>query len=356
MLKKLLVITLSLTLLWTMMGGAPCQAHEEMPLGQYFTLVDENNNIIHQTAMRVHEGDEYISADNARYKVMEIQGDIAICAYQGEERMPVVSFDSQRQAWVFKGQEIAVLSGEKKPTVAVYHTHSDESYLPSDGTESRAGNGGIYDVGEAFVDELKRLGFNVEYNKNNHNPHDINAYNRSRKTAVTLIKKESPDVVVDIHRDAVPPDVYQAEVEGKEVTKIKLVVGKQNPNMKTNLEFAKQIKAVMDKQSPGMSNGIFMGKGDYNQDLSPRAILIEVGSHTNDKDSAAKGVKLFANTMQSVLAGNSGQNQDPAAKPLSQDNQGAFTNVLILLVVLSAAAGGFYLLNKGSGSKGSGRS
>jgi stage II sporulation protein P len=162
--------------------------------------------------------------------------------------------------------------------------------------------------------------------------------------------------VVDIHRDAVPPDVYQAEVEGKEVTKIKLVVGKQNPNMKTNLEFAKQIKAVMDKQSPGLSNGIFMGKGDYNQDLSPRAILIEVGSHTNDKDSAAKGVKLFANTMQSVLAGNSGQNQDPAAKPLSQDNQGAFTNVLILLVVLSAAAGGFYLLNKGSGSKGSGRS
>ena len=36
MLKKLLVITLSLTLLWTMMGGAPCQAHEEMPLGQYY--------------------------------------------------------------------------------------------------------------------------------------------------------------------------------------------------------------------------------------------------------------------------------------------------------------------------------
>ena len=35
--------------------------------------------------------------------------------------------------------------------------------------------------------------------------------------------------MVDIHRDAVPPDVYQAEVEGKEVTKIKLVVGKQNP-------------------------------------------------------------------------------------------------------------------------------
>ncbi|NLO20859.1 MAG: stage II sporulation protein P [Syntrophomonadaceae bacterium] len=349
--KKLLIITLSLTILWTLMGVSLCSANEEMPSGQYFTLVDENNNIIHQTAMRVHEGDEYISADNARYKVVEIQGDIAICAYQGEERMPVVSFDSRKQAWVFKGQEIAVLSGEQKSTIAVYHTHSDESYVPSDGTESREGNGGIYDVGQAFVDELKSLGFNVQYNKNNHNPHDINAYNRSRKTALTLIKKENPNVVVDIHRDAVPPDVYQAKVEGQDVTKIKLVVGKQNPNMKTNLEFAKQIKAVMDKQSPGLSNGIFMGKGDYNQDLSPRAILLEVGAHTNDKKSATEGVKLFAGTMQSVLAGNSDGNKDPEAKPLSQNEQGGFTSVIILLVVVAAAGGGFYLLNKGYSSK-----
>ena len=65
-------------------GGAPCQAHEEMPLGQYFTLVDENNNIIHQTAMRVHEGDEYISADNARYKVMEIQGTLLFVLTKGK--------------------------------------------------------------------------------------------------------------------------------------------------------------------------------------------------------------------------------------------------------------------------------
>lgn len=349
MLKKLLLIILSLSILWTLVGAAPCQAHEEMPAGQYFTLVDENNNIIHQTALRVHPGDEYICADNARYKVLEINGDIAICAYQGEERMPVVSFDSKKQAWVFKGQELAVLSGEQQPTIAVYHTHSDESYVPSDGTESREGNGGIYDVGQAFVNELKRLGFNVEYNKNNHNPHDINAYNRSRKTAVTMIKKEAPNVVVDIHRDAVPPDVYQSEVEGQDVTKIKLVVGKQNPNMKTNLEFAKEIKAVMDKKSPGLSNGIFMGRGDYNQDLSPRAILIEVGAHTNDKESAQKGARLFANTMQSVLGNNS--DGSPAAKPLSQNNQGAFTTVIILLVVIAAAGGGFYLLNKGSGSK-----
>ena len=41
--------------------------------------------------------------------------------------------------------------------------------------------------------------------------------------------------------------------------------------MKTNLEFAKQIKAVMDKQSPDCPTA-YSWVGDYNQDLSPRAI------------------------------------------------------------------------------------
>ncbi|KUG04661.1 stage ii sporulation protein p [hydrocarbon metagenome] len=335
--------------MWNLLGVSVSTANEEMPSGQYFTMVDENNNIIHQTGMIVSVGDEYISADNARYKVLEIKGDIAICNYQGEERMPVVGYDTKTQAWVFKGQEVPVLAGDKKTTIAVYHTHSDESYVPSDGKESIEGNGGIYDVGQAFVDELKKLGFDVQYNKNNHNPHDINAYSRSRKTAVSLMKKENPDVIVDVHRDAVPPGVYQAEIEGQEVTKIKLVIGKQNPNMKTNLEFAKKIKAVMDKQNPGLSNGIFIGKSDFNQDLSPRAILIEVGAHTNSKTAASEGVKLFASTMQAVAGG--ADNQGAAAKPLNQDNQGSFTTILILLVVVAAAGGGFYLLNKGSSSK-----
>ncbi len=349
--KKLLAIALITGLWFNLIAVSISTANEEMPSGQYFTMVDENNNIIHQTGMIVSVGDEYISADNARYKVVNIEGDIAICTYQGEERMPVVGYDTATQAWVLRGQEVPVLAGEKKPAIAVYHTHSDESYVPSDGKESIAGNGGIYDVGQAFVNELKKLGFDVKYNKNNHNPHDINAYTRSRKTAVSLLKQENPDVIVDVHRDAVPADVYEAEVEGEDVTKIKLVIGKQNPNMKTNLEFAKKIKAVMDKQNPGLSNGIFIGKSDFNQDLSPRAILIEVGAHTNSKQAASEGVKLFASTMKSVVGGSSGDSQSPAAKPLNQDNQGSFTTILILLVVVAAAGGGFYLLNKGSSSK-----
>lgn len=342
MMKSKKIVVLLLTIVFIISLTATVSAHEEKPFGSYVTLVDENNNIVHMTATQVHVGDEYISSDNSRYKVIEVIGDTAKCTYQGKEKMPEISFNEANGAWFFP-DDVVPVGGKTKPTVAVYVTHSDESYVPTDGTESIEGNGGIYDVADAFVKRLKDHGFNVEYSKNNHNPHDINAYNRSRKTAASLLK-QSPTAIFDIHRDAVPPEQYESNVKGKEVTQIKLVVGRTNPNSKTNLEYAKKIKAVMDKQKPGLSNGIFLGKGDYNQDLSPRAMLIEVGTHKNDKESAMEGVKQFADVMPTVLGVS---NSEPAKKPVS-DDQGSGTTILIILLVLAAAAGGFYLLNKGS--------
>lgn len=324
--------------------------YEEMPSGYYFSLVDENNNTITQTGTQVYVGDEYISSDNGKYQVVEVSGHTARCVYVGQEQMPEVNFDNNRQAWVIDSKEIPVVAA--KPTIAVYHTHSDESYVPTDGKESKEGNGGIYDVGYALVQRLQQLGYTVEYNKNNHNPHDVNAYNRSRRTAASLMKNGS-QVLIDVHRDAVPPNQYQTTLNGQDATKIKLVVGKSNPNMKTNLEFAKQLKAVMDKTKPGLSNGIFMGKGDYNQDLNPRAMLIEVGAHTNPKDDATKGVTAFADVLSSALGGGSGESTGgaPAAKPLQQNSPSAWTTILILITVAAAAGAGFYLLNKNNAGR-----
>jgi len=127
--------------------------------------------------------------------------------------------------------------------------------------------------------------------------------------------------------------------------------------MATNMEFAKNLKAAMDKKEPGLSNGIFVGKGAYNQDLSPRAMLIEVGSDTNDKGSAEKGIQLFAQVLPSVLGvtpsatGTPAGSAQPAKKPLAGNSQKSGTTILIILVVVAAAAGGFYLLNRGSTSK-----
>ena len=155
------------------------------------------------------------------------------------------------------------------------------------------------------------MGINAIHDDACHDPHDANAYYRSRRTATRLLK-QGPVLLVDVHRDSVPPEVYATNVEGTEATKVKLVVGRQNSNMSTNLELAKRLKAHMDQVSPGLSGGIFIGKGNYNQDLTPRCILVEVGAHTNSKEDA-EGHIFVCGILPPVLGIETG----PVQKPLT---------------------------------------
>lgn len=354
--RKRLLLLLFMSIFIFVLSGYVL-AEEEMSGNKYFSLVDEKNRVINQTGTKVYPGDIFIAADNSKYRVEEVTGTTARCIYQGQEPMPSLDSITKSQASL-GGQAIPVLGKGKQPTIAVYHTHSDESYVPSDGKESINGKGGIYDVGASFVKQLQAQGFKVDYNTDNHNPHDINAYSRSRKTASALLK-DMPVAIIDVHRDSTPPGEYQASVKGQDVTKVKLVVGRSNPNSKTNMEFAKRLKVAMDKKEPGLSEGIFVGKGAYNQDLSPRAMLIEVGAHTNSKAEAERGVKLFAQVLPSVLgvagttpSGSTSSKVDAAKKPLQQNDQGSGTAIVVILIIAAVVIGGFFLLNRGSSSKG----
>ena len=151
--------------------------------------------------------------------------------------------------------------------MAIYHTHSAESYVPTDGRSSIRGNSGIFKVGESLGQALQKRGVNVIHDKTSHEPHDAMAYDRSRRTAVELLKK-NPIALIDLHRDAVPADEYAGEINNTSVTKAQLVVGRQNPNMKANEAFAYQLKSVVDKKYPGFIKGIFYADGKYNQDLA----------------------------------------------------------------------------------------
>lgn len=311
--------------------------------GTYYTMMDEQKNIITKTALPVHVGDEFWAADNKHYKVIKIKKDIAIATFIGVDNI----------AWLDEWDEIQAVTniptvGEKKGNnkIAVYHTHTDESYVPTDGVESIRGKGGIFKVGDAFTEKLNNLGFEVEHDKTPHDPHDAGAYHRSRRTAVNLLKKQ-PAIAFDVHRDAVPADVYAKQIGEQKVTQIKLVVGRQNQNKQSNLEFAKTMKAAMDKTNPGLFEGIFLAKGNYNQDLGPRMMLIEVGSHENSREEAEKGVALFADAVPKVL----GVYNQKAAAPkqtAKTAKTGAWSGVWWLLGVVLIGGLGFLIISTGS--------
>ena len=275
---------------------------------QYFNIVDEAGNIVYVTAWEMQVGDECLTEDNKRYQVTGISGNTAHAKLIGEINLSQYLDTNQKNAFWWNVLTPSVAKAQGTGKVAIYHTHSDESYVPTDGEESIFGNGGIYKVGDAFTKALQAKGIEAVHSTAKHDPHDNMAYERSRRTALSLIKKEQPDAVFDVHRDAVPPEVYKGKVNGEDISKVQLVVGKYGPTGKQIEDYALQIKAASDKQHPGLVKGIFFAKGgDYNQDLHPRSMLIEAGSHTNDRQSAEKGVALFADVIPAVL-GKTGAN------------------------------------------------
>lgn len=319
----------------------PAFAHEERSEG-YYTVLDEDRREILLTAIMVTPGDIFIAEDNRAYEITYVEGDRAHAAFlgvMGPEEEPQSggrgtlgrAFSTAVSALrsVFLGQGAA----GRGRTVVLYNTHSDESYEPTSGTSTKDW-GDVYRVAAAFENALKKQGFRVVRSTANHNPHDGGAYARSRRTMAQLMR-QNPIAAFDIHRDAVPPQVYRATVAGEDVTKITLVVGQQNQTGGQNIRFAKQLKATADRRAPGLIKGILWAQGDYNQDMLGRSVLMEVGAHTNRLDEAERAVDLFASSIGPVLG---------AAAPGVGVGRGGVGPAVAWIVGLVVVAGGAYLV------------
>ncbi len=318
--------------------------------GAYFNMVDDTGTIIMQTSWQMSVGDQYLDEDNRMYEVDRVDGQAAHARFVEQVDM------SQYLAGIDLEAVEAAMTGAaaNNGTIAVYSTHTDESYIKGDGTDSKKGNGGILDVAASFTNALKAKGFNVVHSAAKHDPHDDGAYNRSRRTASSLLKQQ-PLAIFDVHRDAaVPPEQYVAKVDGEQVTKVRLVVGRQNPKRSVNDAFAKQLKAVGDKVQPGLMKGIFYARGNYNQDLSNKAMLLELGTEKNSKDDAEKGVAAFANVVAATLGaqttpgapgGTGGAQGGPTPRNTTAPGAGRALATLLGLAVLGGI--GFLAISTG---------
>lgn len=310
--------------------------------GGYYTIVDEEGNVLDKMSRVVYIGDELIAADNNHYRVEKIVGDTATAKKIAED---VLADYEKIVKTALKEQTIPVQA--KNESIGLYHTHSAESYVPTEGTDSIPGDGGIIKVGDKIAKKLEERGINVVHSKTPHEPRDANAYHRSRRTALELLKK-GPATIIDVHRDGIPdPNFYSEEIAGNAATSIRLVVGRQNQNMQANLDFAKKVKAGMNEIYPGLVKSIFMAKGNYNQDLSPRSMLIEVGTHTNERSKAEVGGQLFADALPSVLgiSTNVSPTETPEKTPASK---GDWTSLWWIIGIVLVGGGLFLLISTGS--------
>lgn len=276
----------------------------EEQVSSYYIVKDTFGVTILETGIPVHIDDQYITEKNVQYIIVKVEGQNAVAdivTKTGSEGAPGSDLSDLSLAPRPFDLAIPAQAGDRPRHVVLYHTHTDESYLPTSGKASQPGAGDIYTVGATLADSLRKSGISVSHNVNAHDPHDRNAYHRSRRTVAQLLK-EQPDASFDIHRDSAPASAYTTTINGVESSRVMMVVGRSNPNVKTNLAYARRIKDQADQLYPGLVRGIFMGKGDYNQDLYPTGMLFEIGTDSIPLSLAENAARCLGDVILAVFS------------------------------------------------------
>ena len=349
--KKVLLV------LWLLFEWSNAYAAETV-----WTLETETGEVLTFICYEPDSGDMYIASDNKTYEVVRIENQRVVLRSTGEAVLPDVSWLDEREA------ALQVLSLNRK--IALYCTHSDESYEPTDGTYSDDERGSIYQIADALAVSLGDKGIETKVADTLHHPHDAGAYRRSRQTAVMLLKS-TPDAIFDIHRDGIPdPKEYETQIAGKDVSKIRLLVGRGNQNVEANKDFALTVKAVADKVYPGLIKDIYMGKGAFNQDLYPRSLLFECGTYTLEKNRVLSSMPMLADVISRAMYGGvtgsagvsdvteqaseekGGITQGEPDTPVIEKNEGSGRGIVTIVAIFAVGLIGFGVLSTGSSKDG----
>lgn len=294
-----ILVTLSLLLLITLVPTSNKLGNVHADTNEYYTIYDKNDSskVLFMKGDNVNVDDEYISSDNRLYIIESIDesNKTGVASFKEDIKMPVYN--------VKRNEELSSASASvTNKKIGLYHTHNDECYNVDDGTDSIYGKGGIHDVGKTLKNNLESLGITVYYNEDLHLPHDSGAYTRSQSTASNLLRN-GLDAIFDVHRDATPRSEYITTVNGEKMSKVRMVIGSANVRSAINKEFALNIKAYADEVYPGLIKDIYIGRGNYNQQLSERALLFEMGTNLIEKDLVKKSTLPLAKTIDVVLYG-----------------------------------------------------
>ena len=282
----------------------------------------------------VFVGDKILNRDFYEYEVYKIEGYKCYARLVRKVDTPIMN-SSQKS-----------MAGKQKRKVCLYMTHNDESYTPTDGYDSIYGAGGIHDVAQKFKEELERRKIEVVLDETLHIPHNSSAYSRSSVTATSLLKTEEPDALFDIHRDGVSKKYYYTNQSGKDYSKIRIVVGKSNPNFEENYAFSQKVFAVGNEKYPWLFLDIYCGKGHYNQSLKNTNLLFEMGTYLIEKESVFNSVPYLAETIETAMyEGYSNPENEVVGEETyqtknEQNLQAKKSNNLVPIIIVGSILGG----------------
>ena len=197
-----------------------------------------------------------------------------------------------------------------KPLVLIYCTHNAETYYPTDGADKLEGkNAGVYFVAQALCDELLSMGISVIISDTIHDYPDWSASYQNSLNTIEEMRKKYPslEVFIDVHRDA--PEGYKDHtvvLDNQRFARIMFVVGSEKrvplPTWAKNLSFAQELANNMEADYPGILRGVKIQSGRYNQHVSDKCILVEMGTNKNSLQEAKNTATALAQALSKILA------------------------------------------------------
>ena len=204
-----------------------------------------------------------------------------------------------------------------KNKVAIYHTHTCESYTPTEKYQYTASgnfrtidlNYSVSRVGDELEKALNSYGCTVIHDRTYHDyPAYNGSYSRSLITAQNMLSA-NPDaeIVIDLHRDAIADETYGPRVKiGDEyVSQLMFVIGTDGANSAhtnwlQNLKFAIKVQQKANELYPGLFKPIILRNSEYNQHVAKAACIIEVGSTGNTLEESMGAMKYLARIIEEM--------------------------------------------------------
>ncbi len=203
----------------------------------------------------------------------------------------------------------------KEPVLYIYNTHQTEGYQKS--------NNASYNITPSVLmasyilrESLNDLGIPSMVETNDiaellrvHNWKYSYSYAASKILLEDAIKK-NPSLVyfIDLHRDSMSYDITTTTIDNKKFAKVLFVIGKDHPNYEKNLKMAEAINNYIKGINPKLTRGISQKGGSgvngiYNQNISPNAILIELGGQYNTITEINNTLNILAEAIYHYVKG-----------------------------------------------------
>ncbi len=229
---------------------------------------------------------------------------------------PQVAIDEELfQLDTLLSYDMSLKEGVDGPQILIYHTHSQEAYIDSVPGEV---SDTVVGAGEYLTRLLESYGYEVLHHTGEYDVISRDEAYTYAEEGLLQVLEEYPtiEVMIDLHRDAVPGGVkLVTDLNGKSTAQFMFFNGLSNtlqygpitylPNsyLQDNLAFSLQMHLACNTYFENLTRKIYLKGYRYNMHFKGKSLLIELGAQTNTVEEAYNACEPIAYALHKVLSG-----------------------------------------------------